>query len=83
MYEMRWWEILMASRGYNQRNILTHQLLRLTAYSAFYAFRENKDRQEPQQWMPLWFDEEDMPEEVSDDDVNELKDLIHNINTHT
>ncbi len=78
---MRWWEVLMASRGYNQRGILTHQMLRLTAYSAFYAFRDNKDGKEPQQWMPLWFDDVDEAEEMNDDDVDELMGLMHEINS--
>lgn len=80
LYEMRWWEILMASRGYNRRNILTHQLLRLAGYSAFYAFRENKEGKEPQQWVPLWFDDADELPDISDDDISEMNGLINSIN---
>lgn len=73
----------MVSRGYNQRNILTHQMLRLTAYSSFYAFRENKEGKEPQDWLPMWFDEEieSRPPDLSDEDVDDLKNLIKEINT--
>lgn len=72
----------MASRGYNHRNILTHQLLRLMGYSAFYAFRENKEGKEPEDWQPLWFDllQEKEPIPVAQDDMDELQGLMSEIN---
>ena len=44
-------------------------MLRLNAYSSFFAMRENNEHLTPQQWMPLYFDE-DTPE--GDDEVNEV-----------
>lgn len=80
LYEMRWWEILMASRGYNHRHVLTQQLIRLAGWSSYYAFRKNEKGELPEQWMPLWFDENEQATPLGQEDVDELKALIRSAN---
>lgn len=56
LYDINFWEARHIQRGYRKRHILQYQLQRLTAYSAFYAMRENKSGKLPEDWLPLYFD---------------------------
>ena len=85
LYDIKWWEINSIIRGYQRRNILQLQMLRLNAYSSFFAMRENTERLTPQQWMPLYFDEEtpegddedeNAADEVTMDEVERLRALM-------
>lgn len=76
LYVLQFWEIRRIIDGHRQRNRLQAELLRLCAYSSFFAMRENKTGTTPAQWMPLPWEKEAEPEEVPQEDVDELRDLM-------
>jgi hypothetical protein len=59
LYDILYWEAEAIIRGYKRRNVLLYQLQRVTAYSAYFSMRENKAGKSPQQWLPLYFDNEE------------------------
>ena len=71
-------------QGYRRRNILTYQLLRLTAYSSFFSMRENKCGLHPHDWLPLYFDDDDDQDTppISEEDVAELQAEMASFNSH-
>ena len=71
-YELQWWEVNAIIRGYRKRNILSYQLQRLTAYSAFFGMRENKNALTPQEWQPLYFDEDDDTAPITEEEQKEM-----------
>lgn len=72
LHDMLFWEINSIIRGYRQRNILQYQLQRLQAYHACFSMRDNKDGLTPTEWMPLYFDEKDMPTPVTEEEQQEM-----------
>lgn len=82
LYEIDFWEVRRIIRGYRQRDTAKLILLRLTAYFAKYATRDNKEGITPQQFFPMAFDEADKEETppVSDDEVAQMRDMIRRIN---
>ena len=83
LYEIHFWEARRIIRGYRRRNILTYQLLRLTAYSSFFSMRDNKRGLWPHEWMPLYFDEDERKESpLSEEDRAELQAEMDAINSH-
>ena len=70
---MSFWEVRRIIRGYNRRNILTYQLLRLTAYGSIFSMRDPNGKS-PTDWMPLYFDKDDEEDvaPISDEDRDEL-----------
>lgn len=78
---MEWWEILLIIRGYYHRNILLYQLQRIQAFSAFYAFSGNKNKVEPQEWLPLYFDKYRITtgELLSDEEQAEIRKEMEDI----
>ena len=86
LYELRWWEIRSIIRGYSRRHILQYQLQRITAYSAFYSMRENKEQKTPSDWMPLYFDKYDESESSSItqedlEEADEMQAMLDDINS--
>lgn len=83
LYDIVFWEAVRIMRGNKRRNRLEQQLLRLTAYMSCFAFRENKGRKSPTEWLPLPWEKEDATSRnppISDDEAQELLDLINNMN---
>lgn len=80
LYDIEFWEARRILRGYERRNMLSNQLLRLTAYFSCFAFRENKSAKTPQQWLPLYFDtpddaqadDIDSPQTVTQEDIDDM-----------
>lgn len=72
---MSFWEVRRIVRGYRRRNILSYQLQRLTAYSAFFSMRDNKSRIRPQEWLPLYFDHinEMSDPTLTDEEIEEMQ----------
>ena len=67
---------MLIIRGYRRRDVLKLQLLRLTAYHALFAMRENKGNKGPDQLWPLYFDRyktPDTPPPISDSEVAQLQ----------
>lgn len=82
LYDITFWEARRIIRGYYRRNVLNYQLLRLTAYSSFFSMRENKENKSPDEWIPLYFDEDDdiVDEMMSQDDADDLLSEIEAFN---
>lgn len=83
LYDLTFWEARRIARGYQRRNRLEQQLLRLTAYMSCFAMRENKGRKTPGQWLPLpWEKDDDEYEEyvISDEEQQEILELMSNAN---
>jgi len=82
LYDIQFWEVRRIIRGYRQRDRLKHQLLAECAYAAIYAMRDPKGKT-AEDLFPGIFEEDDDNEaapEISDEEYNELQDLMANIN---
>ena len=79
LHDMTWWEVRSLIRGYSRRHVLQYQLQRITAYSAFYAMRENKERKTPTDWLPLYFDNFDDPtiSPLTQKEIDELQEEMN------
>lgn len=83
LYEMSWLEILLILRGYYRGKALHYQLLRLTAYGAFFSQRDASGMT-PEQFIPLYVDEYiniDAPP-LTEDEVDELRAEMDAINAN-
>ena len=85
LYEIKVWEANRIIRGYRKRNITELELLRLTAYSAFFSFRKNEQHLTPQSWLPLSFDKDNGEDEEESDipsmeEVERMREEIRRIN---
>lgn len=65
-------------RGYRKRGRLQAELLRLCAYHSCYAFRKNEEGKLPHEWLTLpWeIEGEKKPQEVSEEEAEELQNLM-------
>lgn len=81
LYELQYWEVLRIVRGYRRRDILKYQLLRLCAYQAHFAMRDNPQGITPTEWLPLPFDT-DAPSAppISPSEADDLRDLLNDLN---
>lgn len=76
---MEYWELVLIERGYNRRNILTHQLLRIAAYGSFHCMAGDHEGKGPEGWLPLYFDKyKDLDDEEPLSD-NEIDDMLNDI----
>ena len=82
LYDLEWWEFHLIIKGYRKRDALKLQLLRIVGYSAYFSFRENKQQLGPEEWLriPALDDEEQKKRMPTEDEVNELQELMRNIN---
>ena len=81
---MSYCDILLIIRGYRRRNILQYQLERITAYSAFFATRENGGKT-PSEWMPLYLDDyimEDDTPHITPEEQQKLQEEMDRINAN-
>lgn len=79
LYDLCYWQVLSIVEGFRHRNVMTHQLLRLCAYTSHYSMRENKTMVSPQQWLPLPFDDDGngyAAEEMTEEDQRDLQELM-------
>jgi hypothetical protein len=79
LYDIQFWEVRRILRGYNRRNMLQHRLLRLAAYGSVFSMRDPKGKS-PEDWYPLPGDKESAPPPPSEDEKQELLDLIESVN---
>ena len=77
LYELEYWQILLQIRGYRRRNILQYQLQRIQAFSSMFAFSGNKEHKQPQDIIPLYFDDyKDMDDDeppMTDEEAQKLQ----------
>ena len=82
LYDIQFWEVRRIIRGYRHRDRLKHQLLAECAYAAIFAMRDPKGKT-AEDLFPGIFEEDDeieAPPEMSDEEYNELQDLMDNFN---
>ena len=82
LYDIQFWEVRRIIRGYRRRDRLKHQLLAECTYAAIYAKRDPKGKT-AEDLFPGIFEEDDEIEvtpEMSDEEYNELQDLMANFN---
>jgi len=82
LYDLRFWEVRRIIRGYRRRDRLKHQLLAECAYAAMFAMRDPKGKT-AEDLFPGIFEDDDEYEaspEVSDEEYNELQDLMAKYN---
>jgi hypothetical protein len=81
LYDIRFWEVRRIIRGYRRRDTLKHQLLAECAYAAIYAMRDPKGKTVADMFPMLFEDDDDDDEPpISDEDQQELFDLMASIN---
>jgi hypothetical protein len=81
LYDIRFWEVRRIIRGYRRRDTLKHQLLAECAYAAIYAMRDPKGKTVADMFPMLFEDDDDDDEHpISDEDQQELLDLMTGIN---
>lgn len=84
LYDIRFWEVRRIIFGYRRRDRLKHQLLAECAYAAIYAMRDPNGKT-AEDLFPGIFEDDDENKatpEMSDEDYNELQDLMASINAH-
>jgi len=82
LYDLRFWEVRRIIRGYRRRDRLKHQLLAECAYAAIYAMRDPKGKTVADMFPSIFEDDDDRDDEppISEEDKQELLDLMANIN---
>lgn len=82
LYDIQFWEVRRIIRGYRQRDRLKHQLLAEIVYTTLYTMRDPKGKT-AEDIFPSIFEDDDDNEatpEMSDEEYNELQDLMANYN---
>lgn len=81
LYDIRFWEVRRIIRGYRQRDRLKHQLLAEVVYSTLYIMRDPNGKTAADIFPNLFEDDDnEAPPEISDEEYNELQELMANIN---
>ena len=57
LYEIRFWEARRIIRGYRRRRVLHYQLQRINAWASMFCMG-NPQHKQPQDVLPLYFDDE-------------------------
>ena len=82
LYEIDFWEVDCINKGYRKRQHLTHQLLAECTFATIFTMRDPKGKT-VQDIFPHLFDEEDeddVHDQLTEEDRNELQQLIDNYN---
>lgn len=82
LYEIKFWEVRRIIRGYRRRDRLKHQLLAECAYASIYAMRDPKGKSVTDIFPGIFEDDDEYEAqpEMSDEDYNDLQDLMANYN---
>ncbi len=82
LYDIQFWEARRIIRGYQRRNILQYQLQRMNMWASMFCMG-NPNHKEPQDILHLYFDDwddDDADEPISEEDKQELVDLMNRMN---
>lgn len=82
LYEVQFWEVRRILRGYRRRDRLKHQLIAECAYAAIYAMRDPKGKTVSDIFPQIFADEDEDPDKppITEDEADELRKLMYNIN---
>lgn len=73
LYELKYWEILLITRGYFRRYHAGWEQARLVAYNAHYCMGSKNTPPTVQEWLPLPWEREASDPLLSEDEVEELR----------
>lgn len=73
LYELKYWEILLITRGYFRRYHSGWEQARLVAYNAHYCMGSKNTPPTVQEWLPLPWEREASDQLLSEDEVEELR----------
>lgn len=73
LYELKYWEILLITRGYFRRYHSGWEQARLVAYNAHYCMGSKNTPPTVQEWLPLPWEREASDPLLSEDEVEELR----------
>ena len=80
LYELTWWEINSIIRGYRRRDRLKLQIMAECAYAALFAMRDPNGKTAADLFPQLFNDDEEEPEPISEEEQNDLLDVIRAVN---
>lgn len=80
---MNFWQVCRIIRGYRNRDKLKHQLIAECVYAATYCMRGSEGKTVKDMFPSLFEDDDDIEYEpaLTDEEVNELQELMKNINS--
>jgi len=83
LYEIPFWEARRIIRGYRRRHRLAYQMMAECVYAATYAMRDPKGKTVADLFPSIFEDDDDRDDEppISEEDKQELLDLMASINT--
>ena len=73
LYELKYWEILLITRGYFRRYHAGWEQARLVAYNAHYCMGSKNTPPTVQEWLPLPWEREASDPLLSEDEVEEMR----------
>lgn len=81
LYDITYWQARRIVRGYRRRDRLKHQLLAEIVYTTIYNMRDPKGKTAEDIFPSIFEDDEyEAPPEMSDEEYNELQNLMDNYN---
>ena len=83
LYDIRFWEVRRIIRGYRNRDKLKLQMMAECVFASTFAMRDPKGKT-VQDMFPMLFDDDDEEKptaSISDEDREDLLDLMHSLNT--
>ena len=81
LYDIQFWEARRIVRGFRKRNMMLYQLLAENVYATTYMMRDTKGKKVSDMFPGLFDDDEDdMEPPISDNDAQELVELMDAIN---
>ena len=84
LYDIRFWEARRIIRGYRNRDKLKLQIMAECAFASMFAMRDPEGKT-VQDMFPMLFDDDDEEEptaSISDEDREDLLDLMHSLNNN-
>ena len=84
LYDIRFWEARRIIRGYRNRDKLKLQMMAECVFASMFSNRDPKGKT-VQDMFPMLFDDDDEEEptaSISDEDREDLLDLMHSLNNN-
>lgn len=79
LYDMSYWEVVRIAKGYRRRHRLTHQLLAECVFATVYSMRSSEGKT-VKDMFPSLFDDEQPAKTLTEEEVADLQNLIHEAN---
>ena len=83
LYDLQVWEVRRIVRGYRRRDRLKHQLLAECVYAGIFAMRDPEGKTVADLFPTLFDDDEEAEPSITEEDRDELLQLMADINKST